>query len=83
MSLQRQLKALHGQVACALEELTCITTHDGNLERQYKEGQTHRLHSGTSDLYTALLIAVVEENRKLNAELDRARNELRVRKQHH
>lgn len=38
MSLQKLLKMMQTEVKTALEELTCITTHDDNLERQYKEG---------------------------------------------
>ena len=38
VSLQKLLKKLQVEIMASLEELTVITTHDDNLERQYKEG---------------------------------------------
>lgn len=34
-----------GQVLSALDELRTITTHDDNLERQYKEGECDAIHT--------------------------------------
>ena len=58
----------------ALGEAQNITTHDSNLERQYKQGMIlcKKL------LFTILIPVVVEENSKLHAQLYRARREITV-----
>ena len=48
------LDTYRGQVMSALDELRTITTHDDNLERQYKEGQYNEAEEG-------VLISVVQK----------------------
>ncbi len=44
-SLSALLISVRREVMAALEELRAITTHDDNLERQYKEGLLHNILS--------------------------------------
>lgn len=93
MSLQKLLKMMQTEVKTALEELTCITTHDDNLERQYKEGGLAAVMPwvwlGLSCLRPSmvglaglvklfLLCTAVSENVKLRSDLEKSRYEIRV-----
>ena len=49
------LDTYRGQVMSALDELRTITTHDDNLERQYKEGKYNEAEKG-------VLISGVQNN---------------------
>ena len=75
-----------GQVLSTIDELRTITTHDDNLERQYKEGEVTPiicdLHYQLFPPYVSFLhndtFAVVSENVQLNSALEKARGEIRV-----
>lgn len=60
----------------SLEELTAITTHDDNLERQYKEGKL--IEAEEAAIIAVCMWLVVAENTKLQNELEKARYEIRV-----
>lgn len=70
-----------GQVLSTLDELRTITTHDDNLEKQYKEGQTIKI-SCLLPLIDACIFSktVVTENVQLNSALEKAKGEIRVSK---
>lgn len=71
------IRTVKMEVMAALEELRVITTHDDNLERQYRESKLRVIQ--TSALLLAFYVCkAVAENTKLQMDLDKARRELRV-----
>ncbi len=50
-SLGVLLKNVRAEVRAALEELTIITTHDDNLEKQYKESEWEVLYGNENACY--------------------------------
>jgi len=68
------------QVQLAFEELNAITTHDDNLEKQYKESESEHLTDNIIPLtfIYMYIYKAVDENVKLTMSLERARREIRV-----
>ena len=62
----------------AFEELNAITTHDDNLEKQYKESNKIYLPGIFNYILAAHINTAVDENVKLTMSLERARREIRV-----
>jgi len=65
----------------AFEELNAITTHDDNLEKQYKESKQYILDFKIHAYY--YINIAVDENVKLTMSLERARREIRVQTHTH
>ena len=72
-------------MSATLEELRTVTTHDDNMEKQYKESQSLRSLNSEKCVFhlSLLLFAAVSQNIHLQSSLDNAHREIRVSKIHY